>query len=107
MKKKFYQSTFVQYKKNLINLFPLHRMKKKINKRKEKKSTEAKKLKLDISEFDSKPDLIALGLAAKPDSAPVGSDLGLIAQPDLIAVGLAVKPDPSAFGTKHTKDNAP
>jgi len=61
-------------------------MKKKINKRKEKKSTEAKKLKLDISEFDSKPDLIALGLAAKPDSAPVGSDLGLIAQPDLIAV---------------------
>jgi hypothetical protein len=35
-------------------------MKKKINKRKEKKSTEAKKLKLDISEFDSKPDLIAL-----------------------------------------------
>jgi len=48
-----------------------------------------------------------LGLAAKPDSAPVGSDLGLIAQPDLIAVGLAVKPDPSAFGTKHTKDNAP
>jgi hypothetical protein len=36
MKKKCYQSTFVQYKKNLINLFPLHRMKKKSIKEKKK-----------------------------------------------------------------------
>jgi hypothetical protein len=37
MKKDYHHPTFVQYKKSLINLFSLYNMKKKFNKRKEKK----------------------------------------------------------------------
>jgi len=43
MKKNYHHPTFVQYKKSLIDLFSLYHIKKKLNKRKEKKSKEAKK----------------------------------------------------------------
>ena len=43
MKKNYHHPTFIQYKKGYINLFPLYNMKKKINKRKEKKFKEVKK----------------------------------------------------------------
>jgi len=44
MKKNYHHPTFVQYKKNLINLFPLYHM-KKITWEKRKKSKEKKKTK--------------------------------------------------------------
>jgi len=43
MKNNYHHPTFVQYKKCLINLFSLYRM-KKLNKKKEKKSKVAKKI---------------------------------------------------------------
>jgi hypothetical protein len=48
MKKILPSLNFVQYKKGHINLFPLYNI-KKINKRKEKKFKEEKKIKLKIS----------------------------------------------------------
>ena len=41
-KKNYHHPTFMQYKKSPINLFSLYRMKKKLNKRKEKKIEEEK-----------------------------------------------------------------
>jgi hypothetical protein len=42
MKKNYHHPTFVQYKKSFINLFFLYQYEKKLNKRKEKKTKEAK-----------------------------------------------------------------
>jgi hypothetical protein len=78
MKKNYHHPTFVQYKKNPINLFPLYRMKKNYL-REKKKSKEKKKLNICGSGCES----------------------------DSIALGLAAKSDLEAFGTENTKYNAP
>jgi len=53
--KNYHRSTFIQYIKSIINLFSLYRMKKKLNKRIEKKSKEIKKTKLEIFSGSARP----------------------------------------------------
>jgi hypothetical protein len=48
-----------------------------------------------------------MGLATKPNPTPFENDFGLAFMSNLIAVGLADKPDPAALGTQNRKDNAP
>ena len=64
MKKNYYHSTFIQYKKSLINLF-IFTVWKKIYRGKKK---------LKVSGFDWKPDPVTLGLTAKLDPVAFGTE---------------------------------